>query len=270
MGNKLSSIKKYLKVYNYLFKFSLIKATTYRFSFFIELVIELSYTFAFLFFFQIIYDNVNEIAGWTYWETMFLLGLNIIISEIFVGFVYVWGLRVLPEKIKDGHIDFTLTKPLNSLFQLSLGEPYFSSIITMIPGIILMTVSWQNLNLTLNLWQAIAGLIILICGIVIGYSLITIISALSFVFTNAQKLADITLEIQDFGSRPHQIYRGLLKGLFFYILPVVFFYSIPASTWLHGLQIQYLFMAIILAAVFLTSTIKLWNRLIKNYTSASS
>ena len=108
---------------------------------------------------------MNEIAGWSYWQVMMLLGLNIVITEFVVGFYYVWGLRTLPSKIKDGQIDFNLIKPLNSLFQLSLGEPYLSSIFTMIPGFIVIMVAWNKLQLQVSMGQLFSSIFIIICFI---------------------------------------------------------------------------------------------------------
>jgi ABC-2 type transport system permease protein len=261
---------KYLKIYRHLWKFELIRAMNYRISFFIELVVELGYTAGMILFFQIVYSNVPTIAGWSYAEMIFLIGVSIVTSEIMVGLVYVWNLRVLPEKIKDGDVDVILVKPLHSLFQLSLGQPYFASIITMLPGIFLIGYALKLLPLDITAVDLLGGLIIIVCGVLISYSLMVLISSLSFVFTNAEKLPDVALDGLWFGSNPHQVYMGSLRLFFTILFPVVFRASVPVAAWIRGLQWEYMFLSAFLALLFFYGMTQVWDLLIRNYSSASS
>ncbi|MDP2918056.1 MAG: ABC-2 family transporter protein, partial [bacterium] len=142
-------LKRYFKIYSHYFRFSLMAAIVYRANFLVQLIVEFGYIFWLLFFIQVVYGNVSEIAGWNYLEMLFLIGCAIVFSELFVALFYVWGFRVLPEKIKNGEIDFVLVKPLHSLFALSLGRPYIASFISAIPGFYLMFYSFSHLNLAL-------------------------------------------------------------------------------------------------------------------------
>lgn len=266
----LLAIKKYPKIYLTLLKYSFIEGTTYHISFLIQLFVEIGYSFALILFFYVIYSNIKEIVGWNYNEILFLLGLSIIADEVLLGAVSIFNLRRLPDKIRTGEIDFTLLKPIHSLFHLSLGKPYFTSFLSVIPGCYLMHYSIKQLGLGIEFFDLISGLFIFICGLIIGYSILVIISSLSFVFINAKPLPKIAENIMFYNERPHQVYRGFLKLIFFYIFPVVFICSIPSSAILRGVEPEYLLLSFILASVFLFGSVKIWNRLIKNYTSASS
>lgn len=264
-------INKYIKIYLKLLKFAVIVATNYRASFFVEVLVELLYTLALLLFFRIIYFNLPNIAGWTLEEMLFLFGINIITSEAIVGGAYVFNLNRLPVRIKDGEVDFAFLKPISSLFNLSLGRPYISSFISIIPGFYLIGYSLQFLMSRISLSGVLAGTFVMLCGIVIYYSILVIIASFSFVLINTESLIKAGLWfVEDFKAFPHGIYRRILQPIFFYILPVVFISSIPASTVIKGIETKFILLAPILSLIFLLISIKVWNIMTRFYTSASS
>jgi ABC-2 type transport system permease protein len=268
---KLTAIKKYLKIYIAFLKFSIIFSTTYRFSFIIQLFVEFGYQAVVIFFFRIIYGNVQSIAGWSYYEILFFLGLNVITSEILLAICYIRNLDELPYQISRGNIDMALTKPINTLFNLSLSKPYFSAITSSISGVFLMIYSFSKLNLPLSIANFLQGVLLLSCGFIIAYSILVIFSSLSFVFINTTKIPEIAENIiVNYKENPHQVYQGIVRIIFFYIFPVVFLTSIPATAFLQGVGLNYIALALSLAAIFLFLAIKLWDNMIKHYSSASS
>lgn len=146
----INKLLKYIKIYFKLFKFGFILATAYRASFLIEILVELGYQIGFILFFVGVLMNVKSIGGWTYHEVMFLAGLSIVVSEVTLGAIYVFNLSRLPEKIKNGEIDTILLKPINSLFYLSLGLPYFASFVSCLTGIYVMWISVVNGHLVIS------------------------------------------------------------------------------------------------------------------------
>ena len=267
----LSAVKKHLKIYALLAKFAAIKTTTYRISFLVEILVEIGYAAALILFFRIVFAHITNLAGWEYYDILFLLGINIISSEVILGGFYIFNLNALPTRIKDGEIDFVLTKPISSLFHLSMGHPYFSSFISIIPGLYLMSFSLNSSGTSINPLDTFFGVLILICGFVIAYSILVMVASLSFVFTNAESLVKAGwFLIQDFKDKPHNIYTGVIGKLLFYVIPVVFMSSIPALTILKGVNYYHVLYATTLAAVFLYLATKVWNRMIRHYTSASS
>ncbi len=265
------TLKKYINIYKIMLKYSLIEETAYATHFITQVVVEVGYALILIVFFQVIYSNVSEIAGWSYYQILFLTGLTIVASELFLGAVHIFNLRALPEKIVNGDVDFVLLKPYSSLFNLSLGHPYPVSFISAIPGLFLMLYALINLGLVPKLSDIVAGGAIFIGGFIIAYSMSVIFASLTFVFINGRSIAKIGDHIVgDYGSFPHTIYRGGVRFLFFFIIPVVFISSVPAATILTGLEVKNLIYAYALSTLFLFIAVKVWNYMIKFYSSASS
>ncbi len=266
----IKKIKKYIRLYIKLLRFSFIESTTYRISFIIEMTVEIGYQVVFFLFFKIIYYNIKEIAGWSYYEVLFLAGLDTIVVSLLWGLVCIYNLRNLPGKIRNGDLDIILTKPLNSLFGATLFKPYLTGIFDSISGIFIMIYSLRKIALKPSLLDISSMFISIVFGLIIAYSILIMITSLSFVFTNTETLPHIGEKIILFSSNPHHIYKGLLRKIFFYILPVVFISSIPASSILRGININHIILGFILSIAFLTLAVTVWNKMIKYYSSASS
>jgi ABC-2 type transport system permease protein len=269
----IKKIFRYLKIYKLFIKFDLLSYMVYRSNFFIYLFLSTIWNIGFIFFYYILYGNIKEIAGWNYYEMLMLTGVSLISGGIIDDICYGGIVSELPSRIKDGDIDFALLKPIHSMFNLTLKGFSAGIIINVLPGIFLV---WYALNHTtnvFNLGNIFSGIIILICGLIIFYSILVSITSLAFLFnTSTDSLPKLAREpSDDFATKPHTIFNTLsLKAIFYIIFPIVFINSIPASTILKGVDYRLLILAIVLAIVFLTATIKFWNRMIRHYSSASS
>jgi ABC-2 type transport system permease protein len=267
----LTAIRKYSSIYKTMFKYSIIQSTTYRTNFIIEILVELGYQGILIAFFTILYANIKDIAGWTYYEVLFLIGHNIIASELYLGFSHVYNLRQLPTKIKDGQIDFSLLRPISSLFTLTVATPYFSSFIASIAGFYLIYKSILGLEISISPLNILVGTITTIAGLLIAYSIATILTSFAFKFTNGERLPQIANGIIfGYSQNPHQIYQGVLKPIFYFFIPVIFISSIPVTFFIRQIDWFYVFLSIFLATLFLYITKKVWDIMIKNYSSASS
>jgi len=267
----LTVIKKHLIIYRLYMKYGFILATVYRFSFFVQIFVELGYQVASVTVFWIYFSNASSIAGWSFPQMLVLNGINIIFSGFIVGGIMVFNLRQLPRKIKDGDIDLVLVKPINSLFQLSLGMPYFTGYLSCLPGFGLIAYGLHALNIMPSVLEVLMTVIVISCGCIIGYSIFVMVSALAFKFINLTTLPRIAERILfRFTSYPHDVYQGVIRSIFTFVLPVVFMSSVPASFLFKGVDWSFVLQGVVLSSLFLYITIKFWNRMILYYSSASS
>ncbi|HET8670372.1 MAG TPA: ABC-2 family transporter protein [Candidatus Saccharimonadales bacterium] len=262
---------KYLKIYKTLFKYSFIQTTAYRASFLFQIGVELGYQGVFVIFFVVIFGNVKELAGWDYNQILFLTGLNVVTSELIIGSIFIFGLWRLPAAIKDGDIDVALLKPVNALFNLSLAKPYFASILAAVPGLGLMWYAAARMDTPIPPFAIAVGVFLFSCGLVIAYSIAVIFSSLSFYFVSANGLPRMAgAIITQYKTNPFDVYQGALRVVFFFIIPAVFVSSVPAAAIVRTLDPLFVILSPVLAAVLLLLAIKIWNKMITYYSSASS
>lgn len=243
---------------------------TYRTSFIIELIIELGYIAWLVVFYEILFANVNSIAGWSRPEVMFLISLSIIFTELMTGLFYVWNTRVIPERVRNGTMDFFLLKPIDNQFSLTAIQIYPSSFLGALVGLFMLVQTLPELNTAITLTRLFAGSIIFLCGIAIGYAIMTILSSLTITFINANFLVELPYQIFKFSEKPHSIYFGVLKFVLFLIIPIVFMASVPADVMVRNGTLWYVPMSIAITAAALFLTRKVWIILVNRYSSASS
>lgn len=266
---RMKNLKRYLKIYWILFRQQAMVSTMYRFGFAIEILVELLYAMTRIVFVGALYFNTKSIAGWSFYQMIFLMGINTISSELILGAVTILNLRELGETIKNGTLDLILTKPVNSLFMLSLSKPYFTSIIACIPGIFLVVFSMSRMDQHVSFLALLCGILIFMAGIIIAYSLLVIITSFNFLFINATTLIKIAETIiLNYKINPHDVYTGLLKIVFWLIIPVVFMSSVPAKVMFSGVRLDWLALSWGLAVVLLFTSICVWGFMQKKYTSA--
>ena len=264
------TISKYAKIYWRLVKFAAIQETTYRFSFFLEIFVEVAYILVTLLGVGVLFWNVSEVAGWSFHQMLVLLGLNAIFAETILGLTFVFNLRSLPQKINKGSLDMVLVQPLNSQFVVSLWRPYFAFIPSLLPGALMIYSGFKLGGFSLDPWSLLPFLIIFSAGLVIAYAVGMILSTLSVWLINAAPLPMLAENILFMAKIPYSVYTGGLRILFLLFVPLAFMVSFPAQTLLGSSQWWWPAVAAGLAVVFLKTSSVFWNFALKHYAGASS
>ena len=100
---------RYFKIYRLAARNSLIREMNFKMNFLLWMAVELLWTCGQLAFIEVLYGQVNEIAGWTKWQVVALVGCHQIVSQIFQALFYV-NLTNLPELVRTGRLDLMLTQ----------------------------------------------------------------------------------------------------------------------------------------------------------------
>lgn len=270
MEHMVTNLIKYLKIYWKLLKFAASLEMEYRFSFVLEIFVEIAYFVVTLFGMRVIFWNINEIAGWHYNELLMLYGINMVFSELILGFAFIFNLRDLPNKIAKGSLDIILSKPISSQFAVSLWRPYFAMFPSLISGAVIAIIGFRNTGIVFNPVMIIPSTIIFTSGLIMAYSLGMMISTISMWFINAQPLPMLAQQFIFMSKNPYSIYTGAWKIVFLTLVPVAFMVSLPTSVLLGNFSFWWMPASIIVASLFLYASNKFWNFALKKYSSASS
>lgn len=267
----MRTIQKYIKISFTLFKFGIIIDTTYRLGFVLGILVDVFYFFATLLLFDVIYGNIESLAGWSRAEMMFLIGFGLLSNQMLIAFVFADNTRDLPDKIRNGYVDVVLLKPIHSLYFLTLGKITTSSLIPALMGAYLMGYAFIQ-GASTSVPQVVFGTVLFFCSLVTSYSISVIITSLAFRFPSTSQLSwlGFTL-ITNFTTRPHEMFAMLpLRIIFYYIIPVVLVASVPAYVFVREMNWWYVLWGVFYAILLLWLTITIWNRMIRYYSSASS
>lgn len=221
-------------------------------------------------FIGIIFSQIPNLAGWTFNEILFIYGFSLIpksIDHLFFDNLWMVGYGI----VRKGEFDKYLTRPINSLFYITVEKFQVDAFGEMLMGIILIVYSLVQIGANI-VWGRLVVLLLLVPFAVLIFTSIKILtSAISFWTKQSGHITHMFYMSSDFAKYPVTIYNDFIKIVITYIIPFAFTAYYPASFFLHGENTLFCVLGTILisTALFLISLF-VWNKGVKNYESAGS
>ncbi|MFH1280268.1 MAG: ABC-2 family transporter protein [Candidatus Beckwithbacteria bacterium] len=259
---------RYLKLYKAFFKNCLIREMEFRSHFIIQNIVSAVWALIVLVTFLFIFNHVSSVNGWDLHSMLLLTAIYFLVDRIFDSLfeINLWDLTTL---VNTGNLDTILTKPVSSQFMVSLRKFSFSMFFSNLAMIGLIIYLIINFYSPISFIQIISFLILIICSIVITYSLWFISVLPIFWWGRLDNIHHLFRPFHQLGRVPIDV-TGSLKPFFTYIFPLAFVSTIPAQAIIGNLSYWLLFYGIIISIVLLVISNKLWNFSLRYYTSASS
>src|SRR3954464_11467845 len=179
------TVRRYIEIYSIMLRNSLIRSMSFKVNFLLWMVVEVLWFVGQIVFFSIIFANVDHIGDWSKWEVVLLVGTHQIIGQIFQAFFFV-NIANIPELVRTGKLDSVLVLPLDSQFAVSSKQFELDSIVNAIVGAAVVIISLSNLHLVPTAVSVLLYLIALIFGVVVHYSIMLSLAAVSFWIVRAQ------------------------------------------------------------------------------------
>jgi ABC-2 type transport system permease protein len=266
-----SVLLRYLVVYQVMLRNSLIREMNFKLNFLLWIVVEALWFVGQLVFIQVIFNQVDALGDWTKWQMVLLVGTHQIISQIFQAFFYL-NLTNLPELVRTGKLDFVLLQPIDAQFAASLRQFALDSLVSGLVGVAIVTYALFKLQVVPTPGQIILYLTTVFLGITIHYAILLALSTMSFWMTRSQGLIWAYFNIMNLARYPDVIFKGLIKFIFSWLVPVIVVTNVPARVLIHASQTPWwLILHLLLAStlMLLLSRI-LWRFALDRYSSASS
>jgi len=264
-------LAKYWQVYLVMLRNSLIREMNFKLNFLLWIVVESLWFVAQLVFIEVIFNQVNALGDWTKWDMVLLVGTHQIISQIFQAFFYT-NLTNLPELVRTGKLDFVLLQPVDGQFTASLRQFSLDSLVSGLVGVAIVTYSLCKLHIVPSPGQIALYLATLLLGITIHYAILFSLATLSFWITRSQGLIWGYFSIMNLARYPDVVFKGLIKFVFSWMVPVIVVTNVPARVLIHASNTPWwLILHLLLAsALMLLLSRVLWRFALNRYSSASS
>src|SRR6202040_3175064 len=133
-------MRRYIDIYSIMLRNSLIREMSLKANFLLWMVVEVLWFWGQIFFFSIIFGQVDRIGDWTKWEVVLLVGTHQIIAQLFQAFFFV-NVANIPELVRTGKLDSVLVLPMDSQFAASTKQFSLDSVINAIVGAAVVGVS---------------------------------------------------------------------------------------------------------------------------------
>lgn len=260
---------RYLSLYRSFLTHNLKNEMIYRANFAIAVVMDIFFMGVNVVFFAILYANVETIGGWNFHQTMVLVGSVGVVREI-AYLTFRQGFLELGEYIRTGRFDAMLTAPMAPNAHLafrhvslteSLGEGLMG----------LALVGYGFAHLPEAAWSSIPFyLVMLINSLLIYYAFCLMINSAVFWLVKSQELNTVVYYFIDTARYPREIYRGMGKAFFTFIVPSSLIATTPAAILTGRANGELVILSLGVAAVLLSLGLAVWNWSLQHYSSASS
>src|SRR5215212_7614878 len=166
----VSRMRRYFEIYGIMLRNSLIREMSFKANFILWMLVEVLWFCGQIFFFGIIFGQVEQIGDWSKWEVVLLVGTHQIIAQLFQAFFFM-NVSNIPELVRTGKLDQLLTLPVNSQFAVSTKQFGLDSIINALLGLVVVIVSLRQLHIVPALGSIVLYLVALGFGVAIHYSI---------------------------------------------------------------------------------------------------
>jgi ABC-2 type transport system permease protein len=180
------------------------------------------------------------------------------------------SLMEIPEQVRRGSLDFVVTKPVSSLFWVSVRRFDLGKLGSVLVGFILLVYGvWQTqapispLAVFLYGWTSL-------CGLALLYALALFLMTLAIFFTRVDNLWVLGETMVDVARFPVDVYPGTFRTLLVYAIPLGLIATIPAGLLVKGFGTDLALLSTIWAIAACCLATLFWKKSLMRYTSASS
>ena len=262
-------MKRYLQLYYYFFRNSLMRDLEFRFNVLIWTVMNFLFLGLMFVSVELIYGQVEAIAGWNKNEVLLLLCVNSLFYD-FLWTLVLANLLGFSHLIRHGELDFVLLKPVNPRFFVS--TRYFESDHYLRILILVFVISrlLKTLGVQLTIFSLLNFLSLFVLGIFIFYSFFFILTTSNFWFINVFNLEDLFSGIMHVGRFPVRIFKKGFYLFFTYVVPTAFIATFPTQALLGKGSLGMIGVALVIALFMFSASQLFWQFALRHYQSASS
>jgi ABC-2 type transport system permease protein len=266
----IGRLRHYFSIYLLLWRNSVVREMSFKSNFLMWIVVEMLWFSLQLVFVDVLYRHTDHIATWTKWEVVMLMGGSHFIQMIFSAF-FLSNCVQLSEHIRSGKLDFMLLLPVNTRFLVSLRQVDLGGFVNAGTGLVIMAFAANKLHWTPTWGQALGFLALSAASVTIHYSLMLLISSVSFWTVRAQGIVWGYYNLFSLARLPDEAFRGLFKAFFTFAVPMLLVANVPVKWLLNRLGSPWEMALLWFASLwFLFLSELAWRFALRHYTSASS
>lgn len=241
----------------------------YRVNFFIQLFQSLVALGTGLVALALVFSHTTSLAGWSRPELLAVMGVHILMGGLIQSAIQP-NMEKLVEDVRQGTLDYTLTKPQDSLLMVSVKKVRIWESVDVLVGGTVLGVAIAQLKMGLGLLDGLAFAAALILGAVMIYCFWMILTTGAFWIIRMEEIVELFTGVYQAGRWPVTVYPiGLRAGLTF-LIPVAFAVTVPAEALTRRLNGGTLGLAAVFAIALMSFTRWFWRVGLRHYSGASA
>ncbi len=263
-------IGRYAGIYVAMWRNSVVREMTFKVNFLLWIAVETLWFAMQLVFINVLYLHTESIGSWTKWQVVMLMGGSHFIQQLFQAF-FLTSITELSENIRTGKLDFMLLLPVNTRFLVSLRNVDLGGFVNATSALAVMAYAGYRLNHVPGLAEVAGFLALVLVGVLIHASLITMLACISFWTVRAQGIIWGYYNLFNIARLPADAFSGWFKVAFTFVIPMLLISNVPVKVLIEKTTVptEWVTLVSVGCAIFLCSEL-LWRYAVTKYTSASS
>ena len=250
-------------------KLGVLNELQYRVNFFVSLLQVAIALVTGLVVLALVYSQTDELNGWSEAELLCVLGVQILMGGLIKTSIQPNMVRLIDE-VRDGKLDFTLTKPEDAQVLVSVREVRIWQVVDVISGAAVLGVGLSRITTEVGPLDALAFGIALLIGAVLVYCFWLVIATGAFWVVNMYHVVELFDGIFQTGRWPIGIYPGWLRFSVTFLVPIAFAVTVPAEALTSRLDWQTLVLALVFVVALFVATRRFWRFGLRSYSGASA
>jgi len=252
-------MRRYLRLLWLQLRTSALLAAQYRWDFLIDGVISIF----------VVYSGAERpgIPGWSFGEALVVTGWFIVLQGVLDGAINP-GLQAVIDHIRKGTLDFVLLKPADAQFLVSTSRFQLWRASSLVSALAVFGVAFNRLGVVPAPSGVLMSLVLLVTATVLLYSLWILIVSAAFFVVKVDNLTYLFGSIFDAARWPSTVFRGALKFIFTFVVPLTVMTTYPAEALLGRLDSKTLLASVVGSCLFALASRGVWRRSVGHYSSA--
>lgn len=218
----------------------------------------------------VVFGGRRAVAGWSFEEALVVIGWFMVMKGVLEGAVNP-SLAAVVEHIRNGTLDFVLLKPADAQFLVSTQKFAPWRVIDVAAGVVTFAVAFRRMGRWPAPGHVLAAGVLLACAALILYSVWILVVSAAFFVVKVDNLSFLFVSIFDAARWPADVFRGILRFVFTWLVPLAVMTTFPARALLgKDFGPRDVVAALAGAVAFAAFSRLVWLRSIGRYTSASS
>jgi len=248
---------------------SLVLAAQYRWDFLLEGLVSLAWIALGVVPLYVALHQRPPAFGWTYEQALVVVGWFTLLKAVLDGAVTP-SLNTVVEHIRKGTLDFVLLKPADAQFLVSTArfEPWRA--VDLAAGIGIVAWAFHLMGTVPRGADVAVSCFLLGAAVAVLYSVWILVVAAAFWVVRLDNLSYLLNSVIDFARWPVHVFKGTLRIVFTFVVPLALMTTYPAEALLGRLAARTAALAVLGSLAFSLAGRLVWTRAIGRYTSASS
>jgi ABC-2 type transport system permease protein len=241
----------------------------YRANFFIQLLQSAVAVGTALVVLALVYSHTPELNGWSQSEVLVVMGIQIMLGGV-IRMSIQPNMERLMEEVRDGKLDFALTKPEDSQVLISVRDVRIWRSVDIVSGAAVLGYGVAGLEREVGIGDAALFPLLLGIGALMIYCFWLVLSTGAFWVVNMWSIIELFEGVYQTGRFPVGIYPGWLRIGVTFLVPIAFAITVPAEAVTSRLEWETVVLALGFATVLFAFTRWWWRFGLRHYSGASA